>query len=433
MAVQHHSAGPLETDPRLAAVYAARAEQARRTARGTSAWTREDDEHALERVPLRIPELLLGALLAMEVFAIPVGGTRIPLNELAMMLLLLLALCRRATRDASALGVAALAAGAVALFLAVVSVSVGIEDLAWMRRLVRISALAVLVGCFAARRLDLRSVLWGLLAAMAVNVPLFYAGVVPAPYGSYLTGFLGDKNVAGLYYAAMPVLAVAFVRSPQRRVMVLAAAAPCVFLTGSRTSMAGFACAVLWMWLTPRLGPVFRILILAAMGWAVTFAEENLAQLSVFGDRTGTDQLRSWIQDATAVKAAETPWFGRGLTEAYVTIDDATWHYHNSYAGLFTEGGYVLVIAVLAAYLYFGLRVFTTRLRTPSRVAVEAATAVIFVTAAQLGEVFLTIPGMLILATGASLALQEKDAPLETEVTERQRAKVLHDARARWG
>ena len=199
----------------------------------------------------------------------------------------------------------ALAVSAVGVFLAVVSVAHGIPDLEWIRRLVRLGALAALIGCIAGRRLDLRSVLWGLLAAMAVNVPLFYAGVVPAPYGSYLTGFLGDKNVAGLYYAAMPVLAVAFVRSPQRRVMVLAAAAPCVFLTGSRTSMAGFACAVLWMWLTPRLGPVFRILILAAMGWAVTFAEENLAQLSVFGDRTGTDQLRSWIQDATAVKAAE--------------------------------------------------------------------------------------------------------------------------------
>lgn len=112
-----------------------------------------------------------------------------------------------------------------------------------------------------------------------------------------------------------------------------------------------------------------------------------------------------------------------------MTIGRDTWLYHDSYAGLFTEGGVVLLVAVLGAYAFFGLRLFSTRLRTPSRVAVEAAAAVVFVTATQLGEVFITIPGMLIVAAGVSLWLRERDAPLESEVRERRRRQVLAAAR----
>lgn len=357
------------------------------------------------------------------------GPVGVPLNEAAMMLLLLLALSRRATRDTSELGLTAVFAGAVLLFVAVVSLSQGIPDLEWLRRWVRIAALAGLVGCFAGGRLSLRSVLAGLGAALAVNVPLFYAGVVPAPYGSYLTGVLADKNVSGLYYAAMPVLALAVIRSRRWKILLLVAAVVCVVLTGSRTSMAGLACALVWLVATPRLAAVPRLGLLAVLGWAVAFAAENLARGALFADREGTDWLRANIQEATAAKVAETPWHGRGLTTAHVDFGSATWHYHNSYAGLFTEGGVVLLAAVLGAYVFFGLRLFDDRLRTPHRVAVEAAAAVVLVTATQLGEVFITIPGMLILAAGASLWVQERHAPREAEVQERRRRRVLAAAR----
>ena len=346
-----------------------------------------------------------------------------------MLLLLALALCRRSRRDVSALGLTAVLAAAVLLFLAIVSVSQGIPDLEWLRRWVRIAALVGLVGCIAGGRLSLRSLAVGLGAAMALNVPLFYAGLVPAPYGSFLTGVLADKNVAGLYYAAMPVLALALVRTRRWKLILLVAAAVCVVLTGSRTSMAGFACAVLWLWLTPRMGAGLRLVLLAVLAWAVAFAEENLARIAFFADRTGTDWLRSNIQAETAVRVAETPWYGRGLTTAYVDFGGATWHYHNSYAGLYTEGGVVLLLAVLGAYAFFGLRLFSARLRTPSRVAVEAAAVVVFVSATQLGEVFITIPSMLVVAAGVTLWLDERDAPLESEVLERRRRRVLAAAR----
>ena len=311
MAVRHQTRGPVDTDPRYRALLEARAAQERQAARGTAAWSR-DDVTGLPREPLRIPELVLGALLAMEAFGVRLGPLGVPLNEAAMLLLLFLALCRRSRRDTSALGLSAVLAGAVMVFLAVVSVNQGIPDMEWLRRWVRIAALVGLVGCIAGGRLDLRSVLTGLLAAMAANVPLFYAGVVPAPYGSFLTGFLADKNVAGLYYAAMPVLALAVVRSRRWKLAILLAAAVCLFLTGSRTSMAGFGVALVWLAVTPRLAAGLRVVLLVVLGWAVGFAEENLSRLEVFGDRTGTDWLRGTIQAATEAKAATTPWHGRG-------------------------------------------------------------------------------------------------------------------------
>ena len=428
MTASQQARGPLESDPRYRALRLEREARSRAAARGTSAWS-TDTSPGVARESLRIPELLLGALLTLEAFSVRLGPVAVPLNEAAMLLLLFLALCRRSRRDASDLGLAAVLAGAVLVFLAGVSLVQGIPDLEWLRRWVRIAALIGLVGCIAGGRLSLRSVFAGLLAAMAVNVPLFYAGVVPAPYGSYLTGVLADKNVAGLYYAAMPVLALAVVRSRRWKVLLLLAAAVCVFLTGSRTSMAALACAVVWLVVTPRMPAGLRLLLLAALGWAVVFAEENLARIGIFADRTGTDWLRSNIQEATAAKVAETPWFGQGLTTAYVDVVSATWHYHDSYAALYTEGGIVFLIAVLAAYAFFGLRLFNTRLRTPSRVAVEAAAAVVFVSATQLGEVFITVPGTLVVAAGVSLWLRERDAPLESEVVERRRRQVLAAAR----
>ena len=80
-------------------------------ARGTSVWSADQDA-AVPREPLRIPELLLGALLAMEAFSVPLGPVALPLNEAGMLLLLALALLlgtvslRQQRAQAQALGVA---------------------------------------------------------------------------------------------------------------------------------------------------------------------------------------------------------------------------------------------------------------------------------------------------------------------------------------
>lgn len=172
MTASQQARGPLESDPRYRALRLEREARSRAAARGTSAWS-TDTSPGVARESLRIPELLLGALLTLEAFSVRLGPVAVPLNEAAMLLLLFLALCRRSRRDASDLGLAAVLAGAVLVFLAGVSLVQGIPDLEWLRRWVRIAALIGLVGCIAGGRLSLRSVFAGLLAAMAVNVPLF--------------------------------------------------------------------------------------------------------------------------------------------------------------------------------------------------------------------------------------------------------------------
>ena len=63
MTVGHGAHGPRHSDPRYVALQTEREKHARAAARGTSVWSADQDA-AVPREPLRIPELLLGALLA---------------------------------------------------------------------------------------------------------------------------------------------------------------------------------------------------------------------------------------------------------------------------------------------------------------------------------------------------------------------------------
>lgn len=426
------SVGLSTSDPRWAAVHARRAEAQRGRELGQMPWERTAPGPLQGSIRLGALDFLLGAGLVVTLGLPLPGPIGLPTGEVVALLLVVLAFIRRPKRDASVLGAATLVAVSVLLFLAMTSIYNGVGDYEWIRRLVRITALAMLVGACASERVEVRALIWGAASALAVNVPLFYLGLVPAPYGSYLTGLVDDKNVSGLFYAAVPVLIVATLRNPITKAVVLAAFAVPLFLTGSRTSMAAYACAVLWMLVTPRLSWFLRLLVLGAMAGAVNYAETNLARIGIFSDRGGTDWLRANIQAATQAKVAETPWYGRGLTEAFVNIDRHRWFFHDSYAGLWVEGGLVLTVALLSAYLVFGLRLFNTQVRTPSRIAVEAATMVIFVTAQQLGEVFISITGMLVLAAGAVLYVEEKRAPDAKAIELRHRDRVLHSAGQRF-
>ncbi|MDY6054825.1 hypothetical protein [Micrococcus sp.] len=433
-------------DARHRAALAALAEHRRRLARGSAAdWLAPDAAGAASPVAppsgdhrglrsVRLPELLLGVALCLEVYPVDLPGVgHVPTNELAVLVLVALAVLRRPLRDTSRLQVTGLLAGLVLLYLAGLSLALGLPDEQWIRRIVRMLALTFLVGAFAGRRLDLRSTLLGLLAAMAVNVPLFYAGLVPAPYQGFLTGFLGDKNVAGMYYAVIPVLAMSLTRRPGVRLALLVGAAGAVFLTGSRTALAGLLCAAVWMLLTPRMGPVLRLLLAVGLAGLVRFASENLARVGIYADREGTDWFRALIRSAAEAKTAATPWTGRGLGEAFVELDTGRWLYHDSYLALYTEGGVILTAGLLLAYAVYGLRLASGRRRTPARVAVEAAALVMLVVASQLGEVFITTPSMLVIAAGAGLALGEAETPLDENEQERLRTRVVGAAQSRWG
>lgn len=356
----------------------------------------------------RILDVLLGALLVVDGISVGAGAFRLPIAEAAGVALVLLAGFRRPRRSLANFGVLAVLAFGLLTFLAVSSTVNGIDDEDWVRRIFRIAVLVCLAGAFASGRLDLRGALHGMITALVINIPLFYAGLAPDTYGGVLTGILGDKNVAGLYYAVIPVLLIATTTSRRHQVLLFAFAFGGTALTGSRTSLAGLACALIWMIVSPRLGLTVRWILAIGLGLGVYWLSESLPRLGgYFDDRLGSDLLRERIQTASWEKAAEAPWYGLGLGEAHVHLDEATWFFHNSFWGLLAEGGWPFLVIVLSAYVVLGMRPFRHAVRTPSRVAVEASTLIFLVCASQLGEVFITVTGALVLGAGLLLTSAE--------------------------
>ncbi|MCT2006772.1 O-antigen ligase family protein [Micrococcus lylae] len=371
---------------------------------GQAAWTRSPWNPLVTSASPRLFEAVLAIGLVMEAFTAP--GLPIPFAEFSAILLILLASFRQPRRDLSHYGVLALVALALVAYLVAVTVH---NDLDPTRRATRITLLILLIYAIASERIDIKGVLYGMTAGALINVPLFYAGLAPDTYGGYLTGFLGDKNVSGLFYALLPVLLVATMQRMGPKLLVLGAGFALTFLTGSRTSMAALLCAVAWILVSPYLGRVLRIALAVVMGWFVSWAEENLADLGIFGDRTGTDWFRAQIQEASAEKVADTSFFGQGLSTAFVDLDGVTMFFHNSYLGLLVEGGWPFLVVVVGAYLWWCLRPFARTHRSPSRVAVEGAALIVLVTSLQLGEVFITIFGAVVLGCGLLLSAQEDD------------------------
>lgn len=395
---------------------------------GQAAWTRSPWNPLVTSASPRLFEAVLAIGLVVEVFSAP--GLPIPFAEFSAILLLLLASFREPRRDLSQYGVLALGALALVGYLVAVTVH---NDLDPTRRATRITLLILLIYAIASERIDIKGILYGMTAGALINVPLFYAGLAPDTYGGYLTGFLGDKNVSGLFYALLPVLLVATMRRMGPKLLVLGAGFALTFLTGSRTSMAALLCAVVWILVSPYLGWALRLALGVVLGWFVSWAEVNLADLGIFGDRTGTDWFREQIQEASAEKVADTSFFGQGLSTAFVELDNVSMFFHNSYLGLLVEGGWPFLIVVVGAYLWLCLRPFARTHRSPSRVAVEAATLIILVASLQLGEVFITIFGAIVLGCGLLLSAQEDEedhgAPAKDRARRRKLDRIMERSR----
>ncbi len=168
----------------------------------------------------------------------------------------------------------------------------------------------------------------------------------------------------------------------------------------------------------------------------VAWMAENIARIGIFADRMGTDLLRERITTASWEKVADAPWFGLGLSEATVDLERSTWFFHNSYASLLVEGGWPLAVVVVLTYVFLGLRPFNPDQRSDSRVAVEAATLVLLICATQLGEVFFSLPGVLVLGAGLLLASDEirdrsrRSKALERALVERREELAVIDSPA---
>ncbi|WP_424464637.1 hypothetical protein [Pseudoclavibacter helvolus] len=341
----------------------------------------------------------------MFIVIIFVPGTAIGIHLIAACVLVAIAAFRRPTRTlAGAHWYPAICIGILA-YLGVVALLTGLgpEDIS---RMGRIGLLMAIAGFMATGRISTESGFRGILVALVINVPLFYAGIAPDNYGGLLTGYLGDKNVAGLTYAVFTVLLLVLTTKFWPRLLIIVGGAACVVLTDSRTSMAALTAGLIWLVLAPRIGPFFRALLAAGLYAAFDFAERNLAQTGAYAARSGSDELRDRIDAASLEKVQAAPWYGSGLGEGTVEVAGDTWFFHNAYWGLWIDGGAPFTIAVLALCAFAGFQFLAKGKPTPGARIVEAAMVTLLLCSFRLGETFFSIPGFLIIGVGLSIYLQ---------------------------
>lgn len=356
------------------------------------------------RPPLRKTEAVLFGMFVYDGFGVPGLPVVIPGSDLAAIALVGISAFRRPQRG---LGASTWLIPFGIILLGYLAFGSMYNDVDWLRRFFRISIMFALVASLVSGRLDLTSGLKGLGVALVINFALFYSGMAPDNYGGVLTGFLGDKNVAGLYYCLIPLLILGSIEKKSLQILCVSAGALAVFLTGSRTALAAYTFALLWLALTYRIGLGFRALTAVAIGYALQYLENNFARAWIFADREGSDLLRRWIEQATLEKAELVPWYGLGLGESYVDIGKRSWFFHDSYLALYVEGGWVMLVAIVGTYVWVGLRPRLGIPRTKQVVIIEAATVALLVCASKLGEVFLSLPGFLLVAYALSSQMQQ--------------------------
>ncbi|GAA4485938.1 hypothetical protein GCM10023171_21070 [Microbacterium panaciterrae] len=351
----------------------------------------------------RILDAIGGAML---VYRIGVPGIPLPIPQLVIIAILAVAVFRRPTRSFASASWYPLTMVLLLIFLATETYLNGLDPI---RRAGSFAALIAFAGFLASGRLDVGSVIKGLGVGLALNVVLFYLRIAPNAYEGKLTGLLQDKNAGALVYAVGAILLAMATRILWKRLLIVAAGAVALVLTDSRTTMAAYAVAMLYLLVSTWLNRGLQLVALVGAVLAFFWADNNLTTLGDYAfDRKGSDAFRMRIDFASAQKAAAAPWYGSGLGTATVNLDSGTWFFHNSYQGLIVEGGVVLTVVTIGVYLVTGLGLSTHGFvdATPFDArAVTAATLVVCLCAVRLGEVFYAPVGFLVVGVGLARLL----------------------------
>ncbi|MCI1748720.1 MAG: zinc ABC transporter permease [Acidipropionibacterium sp.] len=362
---------------------------------------------------VQVRERLIGAASQTRVFELLVGvaltfsrvsfGSRLPIEILLVILVLGVAAFRRPTLNIHHIQLwVVMLMGAMLIWAVAVSVWTGQP---WTQRAFRIFLLFLFAVCIAQGRIYWKSIVVGGAAGLIfVNAPSWFLGVGAENYVGNLTGWLVDKNVSGMFYGIFAVLGLCLFTHTWYKVVYFVVMFGLLWLTGSRTSIAGCLLALVWWFLRPRAQLWLRLVAAAVGVWVLVAVESRWSQVGEFSDRTGTDWYRHQIDMATSAKLAITPWYGQGLNTGWVALSDTrTAFFHNSYAQLRVEGGWPLVVAMLmlVVIVAFGIFGINKEVSGDQR-AIEAGIVVLLVCAWKIGEAFFTLPCLFLV--GAAIA-----------------------------
>lgn len=328
----------------------------------------------------------------------------LPVGELAMGLVTLLALTKRPTRTPPVLLVTLIAA--MPAWMILVS---PIDHVTPYRRLLHLMLWATLAICIGQGRIHMQTMARGFAFGLVTSLGTGLVGVAAhnqfggIAYSGRLTGYMGDPNAAGFYMLVLGLVACAFMGSRRQVLLFLIPAVPLLVLTWSRTSLFAAGACLIWLLIGHRVTPVFGVIFLSGIVYAIAKFPQNLKHFGPFQDRNGSDELRARI-DAEAHKLVETAGLtGHGPGTSLVpdwTQPGNFWFFHNSYSSVINEGGWIgfaLVIGLLVVAM-----LFLARLPLKYRNGwVEAALISAAVVAINLGEVLLELPTAIALGAAA--------------------------------
>jgi hypothetical protein len=352
--------------------------------------------------PTRFAEFVLGTV---ALFAVPVprapGGFLV--GQVALAGLIALSITRRPSRSLAGLKWLPWAGVALLGYLVLISISgPELSLFGWPKRALRLALVFTALLVVVTGRIHYPSLVRGMAVGLLGNAVLFFAGVAPAPYGHLLSGYLLDKNQAGLACTVVGILMLGLTTDRRRQAAIVVATSALVWATGSRTSLAALACALVWFALRPRLNVAGRLVLAAVFAAAIPFVQERYGQAGEFADRVGTDWFRARIDAASSTKLEQAPWHGQGLGEAWVNLPDgSTYFFHNSYWAVLVEGGWIYLLATLVLAVWFCMRPLRAG-PPPSLVARsgEAANLAVLICALRLGEVFGATTASIAIAAG---------------------------------
>lgn len=339
----------------------------------------------------RITDGALIMLSMMKGIEVPGLPEFLPFSDICAILLLLIASTRDPRRRLGKLSWIVPTALLLLTFLILASVANDLQTFQWSKRAFRISLTFGLAILVAEERIDIWSGLrWSLFGIFA-NGALFYAHLAPDDNAGLLTGYLGEKNRAGLMLGVNGMLALYTLKRSNVGILAWIALASMVWLTGSRTTMVAFTFGSLWVLLRPHMNMLWLRATVFSLGFAsIPWLQDQFEHAGEFADRVGTDRLRTTIDQAASAKTQAAPWYGDGLGEADVYIDKAHWLFHNAYLGLRVEGGWIFFFSVLAFIILLGLRPLRPSIRSREELFIEGAIIAELICAWRLGEVFLS-------------------------------------------
>lgn len=328
----------------------------------------------------------------------------LPVGELAMGLVTVVALTKRPTRTPPVLLVTLIVA--MPAWMILVS---PIDNVTPYRRLLHLILWATLAVCIGQGRVHMQTMARGLAFGLVTSMGAGLVGVAARnQYGGIgyvgrLTGFMGDPNAAGFYMLVLGIVACAYMGSRPQVLAFLAAAIPLLVLTWSRTSLFAAVACLIWLLIGHRVTPVFGVIFLSGIVYAIAKFPQNLKHFGPFRDRNGSDALRQRIDAGAHQLVATAGLTGHGPGTSKVA--DSTqpgnfWFFHNSYSSVINEGGWIafgLMVTLLVATM-----LFLTRLPLKYRNGwVEAALISAAVVAINLGEVLLELPTAIALGAAA--------------------------------